>query len=512
MSTATTALGATGITRAKVTGGTVEGSARDGVGIFKGVPFAAPPVGDLRWRAPQPLAPWEGVRPANDFGPAPMQDPELMQSLGDRGEVSEDCLYLNVWTPAKAAGEKLPVMVWIYGGGFAIGSTSAPVYDGMNFARRGVILVSIAYRVGPLGFLALPELTRENGGSSGNYGLLDQIAALKWVQANIAQFGGDPANVTIFGESAGGISVSMLTASPPAKGLFAKAISESGGNFGPARQSEEEAAANMRSLAGAQAQGEGLLKQLGVSNLAQARALPAEAIQQHAGMMGTYWPIYDGQVLPGDQYRRYEAGQFNDTSILIGTNSDEGSLFQPPVVTPAEFEARIRGGFGEKAQAMLDAYPHGDAVQARQAQADVMRETSFAWPTWCWAHFQAAKGKGAAYVYYFDYKTPMSPNGAGHAQELGFVFGNPMMPDLPEMPKDQALTAQFMGYWTNFAKTGDPNGPGLPHWPRYTLDQPQVMALGDKTGPIPVPNRDKLEVVDDYYAWRRALADAAQQG
>ena len=225
------------VSTAKVTGGIVEGAVMDGIASFKGIPFAAPPVGDLRWRPPQPVKPWTGVRKADEFAPAPIQDPAAVAELAKLGlppiKFSEDCLYLNVWTGAKKAGEKRPVMLWIYGGSFTSGMTNYPDYDGTNLARKGVVLVSVAYRVGLMGFLAHPELSKESGMGSGNYGIRDQIAGLKWVKENIAQFGGDPSNVTIFGESAGGLSVALLTASPLAKGRFQRAISESGGGPAP---------------------------------------------------------------------------------------------------------------------------------------------------------------------------------------------------------------------------------------------------------------------------------------
>jgi para-nitrobenzyl esterase len=219
------------IVSADVTGGKVEGTAEGDIGVFKGIPFAAPPVDGLRWQDPQPVKPWKGVKQTTAFAPACMQALPMLTMFGGEPKMSEDCLYLNVWTPAKAAGEKLPVMVWTYGGGFNSGATSIPAYSGTNFAKQGIVLVSISYRLGPFGWLAHPELSQEQGGTSGDYGLKDQMAALRWVQDNIGKFGGDPANVTIFGESAGGVSVAMLSQSPLAKGLFAKAISESGGNF-----------------------------------------------------------------------------------------------------------------------------------------------------------------------------------------------------------------------------------------------------------------------------------------
>ncbi|MDE3109911.1 MAG: carboxylesterase family protein, partial [Acidobacteriota bacterium] len=285
--------------------GLVQGTVVNGVRVYKGIPFAAPPLGALRWRAPQPPKPWKGVLHAEKFADACMQVPIVERALGlDPVTPSEDCLYLNVWTPAKSASARLPVMVWIYGGGFTIGTTSMGSYDGENLAKKGVVYVSIAYRLGPLGFLADPELTREQGGHSGNYGLLDQIAGLKWVKRNIAAFGGNPNKVTIFGESAGGISVSMLCASPLAKGLFEGAISESGGSFGP-EQADHAAGADVPALREAEANGEAFLKEVGVSSIDDARKLPAADIYKHMGpALGGrqhWWPNFDGYALLGDQ-------------------------------------------------------------------------------------------------------------------------------------------------------------------------------------------------------------------
>ena len=295
--------------------------------MYRGIPFAAPPVGDLRWRAPQPAAKWAGVRAAAKFASDPYQ--------GDgKGNVSEDCLYLNVWTPAKSAHDRVPVLVWIYGGGFSFGSTSTPVHNGEHLARKGVVLVSINYRVGPLGFLAHPELSAESPRHvSGNYGLLDQIAALQWVQRNIAAFGGDPDRVTIFGESAGGISVSMLCASPEAKGLFRGAISESGGSFGPTRATTYPGE-NMRTLAEAEKSGVAFAQKAGASSLAELRKLAPDKLPGGWGS-GTAWPIVDGWVIPDDQHKLYEAGKYNDVDILVGYNSDEGLSFSREK-TPAE--------------------------------------------------------------------------------------------------------------------------------------------------------------------------------
>ena len=494
-------------TTVDVTGGTVAGTAQGDLTVFKGIPFAAPPVGKLRWAEPAPVVPWQGTKQTTQYGAPCMQDPSMLKFMGINATASEDCLYLNVWTPAKTRGDKLPVMVWIYGGGFAGGATSAPLYDGTKLAEKGVIVVSVAYRLGALGFLASPELSKESGHGSGNYGLEDQIAGLKWVRDNIAQFGGDPANVTIFGESAGGIAVSMLGTSPLAKGLFAKAISESGGNFGPAR-SGNEGGVNMRTLADAEKQGADFIKALGAANIAAARALPAEKIQSGpaAGAQGGFWPNFDGRVLPGDQYILYSEGKFNDTPVLIGTNSDEGSLFVQGPVTPAQFEKQIRAQYGASADALLAVYPHATPAEALQSSRDVFRETAFAWPTWAWAKLQTEKGEHPAYIYYFDVRTPEQPGGSSHASELPYVFGNVDVPTVGGSKPDKATSDQMMTYWTNFAKTGDPNGAGAPEWPKFTLKDQQVRVLGTSPGVTPVPHLPMLQAWDDYYRKLRAAS------
>ncbi|MBO9498109.1 MAG: carboxylesterase family protein [Novosphingobium sp.] len=481
------------VINAKVTGGTVAGSAEGDVAVFKGIPFAAPPVGKLRWAEPAPVVPWNGTRQATRFAAPCMQDKGMLGMLGIQQAPSEDCLYLNVWTPAKSSGEKLPVMVWIYGGGFSGGATSSPVYDGTKLAERGVIVVSVSYRLGALGFMAHPQLSAESGHGSGNYGLEDQIAGLKWVRDNIASFGGDPTNVTIFGESAGGISVSMLADSPLAKGLFAKAISESGGNFTPPRQGAEEQGANF-------------LKALGAADIAAARALSAETIQSGPGSntMGGFWPSVDGHVLMGDQYTRYSKGEFNDTPVLIGTNSNEGGLFVRGESTPEEFEASIRQRFGASADALLAAYPHATTAEATQSNRDVFRDTTFAWPTWAWARLQTEKGRHPAYVYYFDVRGPEQPDGSNHASEMPYVFGNIDQPTMGGSKPDKPTSDQLMAYWTNFAKTGNPNGPGVPEWPAFTQKDQQARILGTSPGVSVIPNLRMLEAWEDYYKALRA--------
>jgi len=500
-----------------VTGGRVAGTSTNGIGVFKGIPFAAPPVGALRWKAPQAVVAWTGVKQATAFGPSCMQAKGLMTVFAAPPAMDEDCLYLNVWTPAKAAGDALPVMVWIYGGGFTGGMTSAPAYDGTRLAEKGVVLVSVAYRLGPFGFLAHPELSRDSGKGSGNYGLQDMIAGLQWVKANIAKFGGDPSRVTIFGESAGGIAVSMLGASPAAKGLFQRAISESGGNFAPPRQGSGGGLTGP-SLKLAEADGQNFLGKLGVKDIKSARDVSAGAIQDALGpglQGGGFWPVFDGDVLPGDQYELYKAGRFNDTPVLIGTNSDEGALFAQPGMTSAKFETMIRAEYGKSADAILAAYPHASDADAAKAGRDIMRDATFAWPTWAWATLQAEKGKGKAYVYYFDHRTPQSPSGANHGSEIAYVFrvlgmpgGGLLVPAGPPRAEDIAMSELMSSYWVNFAKNGDPNGPGLPAWPAFTAAAQNAMHFDTKSGARPVPNMTQLTALDKYFAWRRDEAKA----
>ena len=491
--------------------GKLDGVSADGVTAFKGVPFAAAPVGTLRWASPVPAPHWAGVRQADRFAPSCMQDPAFSARMGMPPAISEDCLYLNVWTPAKTAAERLPVMVWIYGGGFALGSTAWPIYDGTRFAKQGVVLVSVAYRLGALGFLATSELSREGGGGSGTYGLQDQVAALRWVKANIARFGGDPARVTIFGESAGGMSTSILAASPPARGLFQRVISESGGSFSPPQTVEGARGETVMPLDRAEAQGARFLAAIGAKDIAAARALPAATVQAgpDASRMGGFWPVLDGKVIVGDQYVLYGAGRFNDTPALIGTNSDEGALFAQPGMTTARFEEEVRHGFGAHAGAILAAYPHATDADAAQASKDIFRDSTFGWSTWAWARLQAEHGATKPFVYYFDHRTPTSPHGASHAAEMAFVFGNFGVPGGENPTLDErTLSDRMQRYWVNFARSGDPNGPGLPQWPRFDPAEQQVLMLDGGAAAVRLPNLPQLKAMDNYFAWRRTPAGA----
>jgi para-nitrobenzyl esterase len=491
-----------------VTGGHLEGVTVDGITSFKGIPFAAPPVGKLRWRAAQPVIPWHGIRRADRFAPSCMQSPGMLKAFAAPPALSEDCLYLNVWTPARSARERLPVMVWIYGGGLVGGTTSSAAIGGTNLARKGVVVVSVAYRLGALGFLADPELSSESSHHvSGNYGLLDVIAALKWIQANIRRFGGDPSRVTVFGQSAGGSIASMLAAYPLGKGLFRRAISESG-------TIEGGGASTLSDLKAAEATGKRFLSKLGARDIAAARALPAAAIVKTQDSFGRFLPVLDNYVILGDEYDRYATDRFTDTALLLGTNADEGELLVPPSTTPARFEARIRAQFGSHADAILALYPHATDVEAEQAARDAVRDGELAWDAWTWAKLYARRHRYPVYLYYFDRRSPQAPRGPTHGAEIVYVFDNLIgVPGIGLIgtpgPADVALSKLIQGYWVNFARTGDPNGPGLPQWPAFSASSPQVMYLDAHPHAGPVPNLRQLEVFDAYYAWRRAEAHAA---
>jgi para-nitrobenzyl esterase len=466
--------------RVKVTGGKIEGAGeKDGVRVFKGVPFAAPPVGDLRWKAPQPVKAWDSVRKAEKFGPS-----------------SEDCLYLNVWTAAKDATERRPVMVYIFGGAFNGGSTNAPLLDGTKFAKKGVVLVTIAHRVGVFGFLAHPELSQESGKGSGCYGIQDQIAALRWVKDNIAQFGGDPDQVTVFGQSSGGFSVGLLAQAPQAKGLFHRAISQSGGWMSPIKATEKDSASLVRSLPLAEEDGKKFLASLKVKDIQAARGLSANAVRRGNG--GLPWPVADGETIVGDPYDLYQTGRFNDTPVLLGLNSNDGGLFGSPRRTPDEFKKSVRESFPANPDVILAAYSHATTADASRSARDLIREGLYGWPSWAWAKWQTEKGKNKAYLYYFDYGA--APGEAGHGAEVAYVFGTLGGLFRPSASKaNVAMSDQIMSYWVNFAVIGDPNGRGLPKWPAFDTKEMKAMTFGKTVEAGPTPNLEKIKAFDSYW-------------
>ena len=474
--------------------GTIEGTIENGIKVFKGVPFAAPPVGDLRWKAPQPVVPWDGVRKTDKFGPACPQPQNLPQS--------EDCLYLNIWTPANYASEKLPVMVWIHGGGFSMGAPLESTYFGEKLTREGVIYISVAYRLGVLGFLAHPELTAESPDKvSGNYGLLDMIAALQWVNRNISAFGGDPQKVTIFGESAGGAAVSILCASPLTKDLFRGAICQSGGNFSPVDSGSL--------LIGAEKSGIEFMKRMGANNIEEMRAMPPEDFfKDRAGGRYGFRPNVDGFVLTGDQYKLYESGKYNHIDVMIGLNSDEGGLFVRQTPEPDAYNKSITDRFGPYADRFMAAYPGETKEERYYSSADLTRDSGFGWATWTWARLQSRTSETRVFTYYFDQKQPEMPNmpvklrGAPHAAEIKYVFRNLNENRFSE--EDFKLSEMMAKYWTNFAKNGDPNGGDLPLWPQFKEEEPVFMYLKGTPTSGPVPNLDKLRLFEEYYSFVRS--------
>jgi para-nitrobenzyl esterase len=373
-------------------------------------------------------------------------------------------------------------------------------------AKKGVVLVSIAYRVGQLGFLAHPELSAETTNHvSGNYGLLDMVAGLQWVQKNIAAFGGDPKKVTIFGESAGGIAVSMLCASPLAKGLFHGAISQSGGSFGPPRPTTFPGE-NLKRLPDAERAGEAYAKNAGVSSIAELRKIAPDKLPAGRGL-GMSWPIIDGWVIPDDQYKLYAAGKYNDTPILVGYNSDEGASFSPPK-TPEDYIAGVKARYGKFAEDLIKAYPAGSNTVPKTAR-DLMRDAAFAWHTWTWARLQSRTGKSKIFYYYFDQHpdypqtSPRAGYGSPHGLDVAYVLQH-LNPDNPQTTKaDLEISEAVSTYWVNFAKRGDPNGEGLPAWPVFSDSNPQVMHFNQTSHPGPVPSAESLKVLDAYFAWRR---------
>ena len=478
--------------------GAIEGVHEGSLTVYKGIPFAAAPTGALRWREPQPAAAWAGVRKADAFAPACMQTGVSMPGETPPA-TSEDCLYLNLWAPARA--KHLPVIVWIYGGGFFNGSAAMPLYRGDRLARRGAIIVTFGYRVGPFGFLAHPELTAESPHhSSGNYGIEDQIAALAWVRRNIAAFGGDPGRVTIAGQSAGAASVSILMASPAAKGLFQRAIAESGGMFEPM-----QLAPNYR-LANAEHAGQAYAQSVGATSLAQLRALPAAALLK--GKAGEiYHPVMEPYVMPRAPYDVFAAGEQNDAPILVGSNADEARSLIPGLATvkAATFDADIARQWGPLPPLLLAAYPHASDAEAVRARLDFERDLRFGWDVWAWAGLEAAHGRNAVYYYHFTQAPPFPQNsvyagwGPSHFAELWYVFDHLDQQPWAWRRADRTLANDMARYWVNFARGGDPNGQGLPVWPRFTTDAPRVLYLGDPIHAGAVADLKTLQVFEAVY-------------
>jgi para-nitrobenzyl esterase len=491
------------------------------VSAFLGVPYAAPPVGMRRWQPPAPPLAWSGVRRADAVGAACMQQPNRPDSIFyfSTPAVSEDCLTLNIWTPAQSAGERRPVMLWLHGGFFRGGTGGAPNYAGDQLAKMGVVLVTINYRLGIFGFLAHPDLDRESPQHvSGNYGLMDQIAALAWVKRNIARFGGDPTRVTLIGQSAGAFSVNYLMASPLAKGLFQRAIGQSGATMSPVHHGAGMGF-GLQPLADAEREGTAFARQMG-AGIADLRARPAaELLQASLDSKTGFRPVVDGHVLPDDVYSIFAKGQQNDVPLLTGSNANEGSIYVRATGAAAALE-QAKKQYGAGFDAYIKAYPAGSDRQATESAQAAFRDANFAWHNWAWARLQATTGKSKVYYYYLDHAPPIppgtkfaeSPDGAPlgtyHTAEILYLFHHLDLRAWPWRSDDRKLADRIAAHWVSFARTGDPNVRGLPQWPSFDPGTERVMHVGD--GHIGgVANKPQLMFWDGYFATARAAKQQA---
>jgi para-nitrobenzyl esterase len=473
--------------------GLVSGVKTDDIMAYRGIPFAAPPIGDLRWKAPQPVKHWDGVRKCVSFSASPMQSKPVpfmvytSEFLIPESPISEDCLYLNVWTGAKTKTDKLPVFVWIYGGGFTSGGSACAIYDGEAMAKKGIIFVSINYRVGAFGFLAHPELTKEaNGKASGNYALLDQIAALKWVKRNIAAFGGDPNNVTVGGQSAGSMSVNCLVASSLTKGLFNRAIAESGSMV------VNNQLLPATTLHAAEENGTKLAEKAGAKTLAEMRALPAEEVLKK--FQGRFAPIVDGYVLTRSVPDIFASNKQNHVALITGWNDDE---FGGQNKNKEDFKRWAQTQYGADAATFLKYFPAGTDEQAKESQDKLARDQIFAVAGFKWGALQSKYANSPVYLYNFDRKVPaegdMKKYGAFHTAEVPYMLDNlKFLNNRPFEPVDRELARAMSGYWVNFIKTGNPNGAGLPEWPKYNTISYKIKSFNAKSATETLPDKDGL--------------------
>jgi para-nitrobenzyl esterase len=480
--------------------------------VYRGIPFAVPPVGDLRWKAPQPPAAWQGVRQASEFSNACWQTQYPTAAAIYQAKLpplSEDCLYLNIWTPAKTAKDRVPVMVWIHGGGFTRGFAGTHSYDGEVLARKGAVIVTINYRLGVFGFFAHPALSAESGHhASGNYALLDQIAALQWVQKNISAFGGDPGRVTIFGESAGSWAVNTLMASPLAKGLFQRAIGESGGSFSPMRtladaeKEGEKLSASLMTASGAGAKNDAGQNGSSKEILKTLRGKAAEELLK-ASDSETVRPMVDGWVLPQDIATIFAQGKQNDVPLIVGYNADEGTTLAPQAANlkAMMFIGGVNQRYGAKADALLKIYPAGSDEQAVTSFYSAYRDQAFGWEMRTWARQATTSGHQPVYLYYFSRRAPGPQSAklrAFHALEIAYVFGTFVWP-FPWEEADKKLSDAITSYWVNFAATGNPNGGSLTPWPAYNAKDDQALEFGDQIAVRSEINKAGLDFFDGYY-------------
>ena len=492
-----------------VTGGQIAGvpGPDPTVMVFKGIPFAAPPVGDLRWRAPQPVVAWQGVKKADEFGNSCIQTvvrerkPWTYEFM-THNSISEDCLYLNVWTAATRPTERRPVYIFIYGGGNNEGSTAVPVYDGETLARKGIVVVTVNYRLGVFGFFTHPELTKETSyKASGNYGILDLVAALKWVHENIAAFGGDAAKVTVGGQSAGAGNTHVLTASPLAKGLFRGAIAESGsGITGTSRKLGEQEQVGTKFAAAK-----------GASNLHALRAMSWQDLQAQPAGSGTesfpsnyrFAPVIDGYVLPTAISEVFAQKKQNDVTTLTGSNKDESGASPHPDVNLEQYRKLAATRYEESAEEFLNLYPAATDEEAALAQNSAARDAARV-STYLWAVERKKTAGTKAWTYFWDHALPgpdADKYGAFHTSEVPYALGALSMSDRPFTPDDRHIADMMSSYWANFIAKGDPNGEGLPAWPAMNEKAGLTMEVGDKTGAIPVAGTEaKLKFWEKYYS------------
>jgi para-nitrobenzyl esterase len=493
----------------KVEGGIVAGvPGKDpAITAFKGIPYAATPVGDLRWRAPRPVVPWQGVRKAGEFGASCIQNiaaerKPWTHEFMTHTEVSEDCLFVNVWTGAKSAAERRPVYVYIYGGANVEGSGAVPVYDGEGLAQKGIVVVTINYRLGIFGFFTHPELTAESDvRASGNYALLDLIAALRWVHENIAVFGGNPARVVIGGQSAGASNTHSLVASPLAKGLFQGAIAESGSSVGGL------GLMNSRTLAEQEKAGVRFAESKGAHSIADLRKLSPTDLTAPVASGGPFrWGVViDGYVQPAPAGEMFAQGKQNDVPTLTGCNMHEGGASPHPTTTAEAFQRQVRQRYGDLADEFLKLYPAANDEQASPSQNESSWDLERVSQE-LWAVNRGKTARTKAYTYFWDHTLP-GPDadryGAFHTSEVPYVMNTLAMSDRPFTDADRKIAEMMSSYWANFIRTGDPNGKGLPQWPS-TSDAPgMTMEVGDKNAPIPVAGSpEKLAFLERYFKTR----------